>query len=495
MAEKEAFEQMYDKLYGKVRYAYAENGAVSHVIKQIDPELKEIYQQLMQVRCSNLAVIYGITEENGEVLVHQEYIDGECVSEWTGDPGDTEIIRMAMDVAQALKAVHALQPPIIHRDIKPSNIMRRKNGSYVLVDFDASRRVNPEAMGDTQIMGTVGYAAPEQFGLMQTDARSDIFSLGATLYWIKTGKPVRSGSKCPGRLGRIVDKCTQLEPSKRYKSAEKLLQALEREEKHVPVQPMRIAAAAVACALSFAAGAWTMHGIQQHAESEYADCTCRFIATQTLDHVTQVQEFHPGDAPVELQLNVEGFMDAEGCTAAKHRTAEMASVRDVRLQTSTQETKAHVERNGKIMLEGCGVYAVDAGVFLGGRMEDLVTETIVLTEHPEIYNSCSCEALQRESYVEFKGNRMLRKGDVVKLKITPCPVIDRHGCTATKHQEIFPSRIRILRAPSGAECGVTEDQVFYTDTAGDYVFHTEYFFGTWACFSVDTVTIEEMQSS
>ena len=90
---------------------------------------------------------------------------------------------------------------------------------------------------------------------------------------------------------------------------------------------------------------------------------------------------------------------------------------------------------------------------------------------------------------------MLRKGDVVKLKITPCPVIDRHGCTATKHQEIFPSRIRILRAPGGAQCGVTEDQVFYTDTAGDYVFHTEYFFGTWACFSVDTVTIEEMQSS
>ena len=178
MADREAFEQAYGKQYGTIRCAYDESGAVTHITKHIDPAMKEIYLQLMQVRCSSLAVILDVEEENGEALVHQEYIDGETLSEWTSDPGDAELIRMAMDVAQALKVVHALTPPIIHRDIKPANIMRRKNGGYVLVDFDAGRRIRSDAAGDTQIMGTVGYAAPEQFGLRQTDARSDIFSLG-----------------------------------------------------------------------------------------------------------------------------------------------------------------------------------------------------------------------------------------------------------------------------------------------------------------------------
>lgn len=490
MAEREAFDRVYEKTYGKVRYAYDESGAVTHVIKRIDPEMKEIYLRLMQVRSSNLAVILAVKEENGQVLVHQEYIDGECVSEWTGDPGDAELMRMAKDVAQALKVVHGMQPPIIHRDIKPANIMRRKSGGYVLVDFDAGRVVKHDAQGDTQVMGTVGYAAPEQFGLRQTDARTDIFSLGATLYWLKTGRPVHSRSKCPGRLGHIVDKCTQLDPAKRYRSAEKLLRALDRKERRVPLQPKRMAAVAAACLLSFCAGMGNVRWAVQRTESAYADCTCRFIVTDTLPYEEQVHEFHPGDAPVELQMRVDGYMDARGCTAKKHRTAEMASLRDARLGSSTLGTEAQVARDGRMQLNGCGVYTVDAGVFFGSEMTTFVTETIVLTQQPEIYEQCCCEAVLRDSYVEIKGERALPKGGVVRLTFTPNPVVDGSSCTAQEHAEVFLNGCRIEQAPQGANYRF-EDGFFYTDTAGVYRVRTEYFFGMWMCYSIDEFEITE----
>ena len=80
-----------------------------------------------------------------------------------------------MQICKALGILH--NSGIVHRDIKPENILVRGTEA-VLIDFDAARLVKPEHRTDTQIMGTTGYAAPEQFGFSQTDARADIYSLG-----------------------------------------------------------------------------------------------------------------------------------------------------------------------------------------------------------------------------------------------------------------------------------------------------------------------------
>lgn len=117
-----------------------------------------------------------------------------------------------------------MNPPIIHRDIKPTNIMVSNDDVVYLVDFNISREYDENQSVDTVIMGTQGYASPEQCGFAQTDCRSDIYSIGMLM------KNILMVDEYPDketkRLKRIIDKCTSIDPGKRYKNIEKLEQAL-----------------------------------------------------------------------------------------------------------------------------------------------------------------------------------------------------------------------------------------------------------------------------
>ena len=112
----------------------------------------------------------------------------------------------------------------VHLDIKPDNVLLR-GGDAVLIDFDAARLYKSELENDTQVLGTTGYAAPEQYGLTQSDSRADIYALGILLNILLTGQHP-SRQLAAGRLGRIVQRCTMVAPSKRYKTVLHLMDAL-----------------------------------------------------------------------------------------------------------------------------------------------------------------------------------------------------------------------------------------------------------------------------
>jgi len=184
------------------------------------PKHIDAYEVLCAISCENLPEVYDAIDVDDGQIVLEEYIDGITVADvmQTGKYHYWGAKKVLCAVCNALSVLH--NRGIIHRDIKPENVMVEKTGRVVLIDFNASRKESA-AGKDTVIMGTVGYASPEQLGLSQTDARTDIYAAGVLLNVMLTGKhPTKCFAK--GRAGRIVRKCTALNPDDRYQSAEKL---------------------------------------------------------------------------------------------------------------------------------------------------------------------------------------------------------------------------------------------------------------------------------
>jgi serine/threonine protein kinase len=167
------------------------------------------------------------------VCVIRDYIEGKALDQLPQDIGLTieQVITLGKELCDILTYLHGHNPPIIHRDIKPQNIIRNTSGKLYLIDFGISRFYHEEALCDTSCYGTIGFAAPEQYGFSQTDSRSDIYSLGIVLCWLLTGETDRNSALSAvkhRRLRTVLSKCTEFDPEKRYISAKRLKAALSR---------------------------------------------------------------------------------------------------------------------------------------------------------------------------------------------------------------------------------------------------------------------------
>lgn len=194
----------------------------------------------------SLPSIIDVIEGPDTFLIVMDYIQGNPLSkalEEYGAQPQEYVIEWAKQLCDVLEYLHTRTPPIIYRDMKPANIMLKPDGNICLIDFGTAREFKEKNLADTTCLGTVGYAAPEQFGGMgQTDARTDIYCLGATLYHLVTGRnpcdppyeilPIRQVNPAlSSGLERIIQKCTQRNPDDRYQSCAELMYALENYEK------------------------------------------------------------------------------------------------------------------------------------------------------------------------------------------------------------------------------------------------------------------------
>ena len=171
-----------------------------------------------------LLLFYCIPRQDTNALAHQLLRQFGSLSQVleTGLYHPRGAKKVLTGVCAGLTVLH--ERGIVHRDVKPENVIIGPGGRVVLLDFNAARQVS-QARKDTQIMGTVGYASPEQLGLSQSDARTDIYAAGILLNVMLTGKHPTE-AYATGRAGRIIRKCTALNPDDRYDSAQKLSDAL-----------------------------------------------------------------------------------------------------------------------------------------------------------------------------------------------------------------------------------------------------------------------------
>ena len=190
------------------------------VLRSLPKELP-IYAFLRRHRQKHLLEVYEAIPCSDGMIVLEEYVHGVNVSEvlQTGlytYKGAAKVLRA---LCEALNVLH--ENGFVHRDIKPENVMICDDGNVKLIDFDAARRFDAEKTRDTAFLGTVGFAPPEQYGVSQSDPRSDIYSLGVLLNIMMTGAHP-SSRLAEKKAGKIVQKCTQINPALRYASVKEL---------------------------------------------------------------------------------------------------------------------------------------------------------------------------------------------------------------------------------------------------------------------------------
>lgn len=217
----------------------------------------------------HLPSIIDVIDQDDTYLILMDYVEGRTLKAILDERGalpQEKVVDWAIQLSSTLMYLHRQDPPIIYRDMKPANVMLKPDGNVVLIDFGTAREYKDDSDGDTTCLGTKGYAAPEQYGGKgQTDARTDVYNLGATMYQLVTGKnptkppyeirPIRQWNPAlSSGLESIIVKCTKSDPDERYQSVAELKFALEHykefETEYISKKKKSVKLFAVMCVLS-----------------------------------------------------------------------------------------------------------------------------------------------------------------------------------------------------------------------------------------------------
>lgn len=179
---------------------------------------RELFRRIRNVSCPYLERLVEQSEDENGAYFISEYVEGTSASERTFS--EKEAVKSLLELCAAIRALH--KSGVIHRDIKPSNIICGNDGHIRLIDFDSARLWVEFQSRDTEILGTGGYAAPEQYGFMQTDYRSDIYAFGVTMEEI-----LGENAEKP-KFRRIIRRCTQFDPDRRFRDISAVGRAIKR---------------------------------------------------------------------------------------------------------------------------------------------------------------------------------------------------------------------------------------------------------------------------
>lgn len=194
----------------------------------------EIMKKMADRKLSGIPKAYRIFEENGEVYLVREYIEGMSLAQMVlqkGGISEAEICRISRKICQTAEQFQNPDEPMIHRDIKPENIVVTPGGEVVFIDFGTMRSYKKDGSRDTFVVGTRGTAAPEQYGYTQTDQRTDVYAIGQTmLYMVSESYEMNQLSECAvsRRMKKIIEKACSFDPDKRYGDAAQLRRAVEK---------------------------------------------------------------------------------------------------------------------------------------------------------------------------------------------------------------------------------------------------------------------------
>ncbi|MBO4389245.1 MAG: serine/threonine protein kinase [Lachnospiraceae bacterium] len=361
---------------------------------------------LRQLSHPNMPSIVDVIEDQDSFLIVMDFIEGKTLKYYVREKGaqkQEDVVKWAKQLCGVLGYLHSQDPPIIYRDMKPSNIMLRPDGDVVLFDFGAARKYREESeLDDTVCLGTKGYAAPEQYGGHgQTDARTDIYGLGATMYHLITGHnpaeppyeiyPIRHWNPAlSSGLEAIIEKCTMNNPDDRYQDCSELMYALdhywESDESYRKEQVSNLHRFLIPAALTlvFGAAAISMQVMQGKAKNNDYETYLKAArsATTQNDQVSEVENLRkaialdPTRAEAYDYLLNNVYLDDEMFTAE-----ENAELNRILYESDTLDTndKRFSEGNKK----GYAKFAYDLGIAYYYKYYEPIKEEEVETAEKE----------------------------------------------------------------------------------------------------------------
>ncbi|MBS6395728.1 MAG: serine/threonine protein kinase [Clostridiales bacterium] len=337
----------------------------------------------------HLPSIIDVIDGDGSFLIVMDYIEGKTLSdilkEYGAQPQES-VIDWAKQLCNVLGYLHSRKPPIIYRDMKPSNVMLKSDGNIVLFDFGTAREYKVSSIEDTTCLGTRGYAAPEQYGGHgQTDGRTDIYCLGATMYHLLTGHnpseppyemyPIRQWNpNLSVGLEAIILKCTQKNPIDRYQSCAELMYDLENpwvpdiEYRKKQMAKFRgfIIPAALSVFLGVGAAVFYSMEVRTKASNYDAYLTAAKNSTVKEDEITNYRKainLDPARSEGYLELLQEGFLDDNVLTSE-----ESEELRSVLIDYGNgQDTNEMVFKDNE---EGYDRFAYEAGIAYYYKFEE-----------------------------------------------------------------------------------------------------------------------------
>lgn len=203
----------------------SETGEV-FIKKKVDENNVAVLKKLCNIRHRNLSSVIRVIDEGNQTFSYCEYVPGRSIQSYLDCEetfSEEKAINIVSQICDGLSVLHSNQ--IIHRDITAANIIVSADESIKIIDYGISRIPKENSSCDTTILGTAGYAAPEQFGFYQTDMRTDIYSVGILLNIMLTGK-LPNEAEYDGRPGEIIKRATSIDADNRFNNVKALKSAL-----------------------------------------------------------------------------------------------------------------------------------------------------------------------------------------------------------------------------------------------------------------------------
>lgn len=211
-----------------VQHQETEKIYVQKALNHYDPQ---VFFYLSENSPKGTPKIFELINKDNCLYVIEEYITGDSLKElldFQGPFAEKDAITMIKQLCSILKPLHAHHPSIVHRDIKPTNLIVKPDGTLTLIDFDSAKETKGNLCKDTVLIGTAGYAAPEQYGFYESMQTTDIYGIGILLHELLTGQLPNQGPVEVGSLSTVIKKCIHMDPNQRYQTVAELEMALKK---------------------------------------------------------------------------------------------------------------------------------------------------------------------------------------------------------------------------------------------------------------------------